>query len=72
MSWLSILMLIFVAYASWEVWVGMANGHMQPLGVVGGSYLSAKRANNPAGFWFATGCNVMLICVCLIVAFQPQ
>ena len=71
MTWLSVLILIFVAYASWEVWAGVANGVMQPLGVVGGSYLSARRANNPAGFWFATAFNVMLICVGLILAFLP-
>jgi hypothetical protein len=60
-SWFSILMLIFVAYASCEVWTGLAAGEMQPLGVVGGSYLNARRASNPVGFWLATAFNISLI-----------
>lgn len=71
MTWLSVLMLIFVAYAGWEVWVGVTNGVMQPLGIVGSSYLSAERDTNPAGFWFATTFNVTLICVGLLLAFLP-
>lgn len=68
MSWFSIITLIVVAFASWEVWVELANGVMEPLGVVGGSYLSARRANNAVGFWVATAFNIMLICVGLILA----
>jgi len=71
MPWLSILMLIFVAYASWEVWAGVASGVMQPLGVVGGSYLSARKASNPGRFWLVTAFNIVLICIGLIVAFLP-
>jgi hypothetical protein len=63
-------MLLFVSYAVWELWVGLANGYMTPLAPTG-SYLSATRASNPVGSWLATTFNVMLIVVGLFVAFLP-
>lgn len=70
MPWLPILMILCAAYGTWEIWSGLRAGRMAPL-TAGGSYLSAKRSDNPVGFWIMTAFNAMIVGGAIFVAFLP-